>query len=753
MKQTVLSFLLAVMCLACWTPASAQREAFPGAEGYGRMTTGGRGGDVYHVTTLEDNDKSGSFRYAVNRSGKRTIVFDVSGTIYLKSALPLRNGNVTIAGQTAPGDGICIADYPFTINASNVIIRFVRFRLGNREVAHHEGDGLGGMDQSNIIIDHCSVSWSIDECLSVYGSTDFTVQWCIASHSLANSGHSKGAHGYGGNWGGRRASYHHNLIANHASRTPRLGPRPGTQTEEQMDYRNNVIYNYGSNGCYGGEGMNVNMVNNYYKPGLTSNSRKSRIAGIGIRTLSYCFDAGTTVANFNKVAGTSYTSSQMSISRVNGVNGYNAITVGGKQYQINMETNTIDYNGTPVTVAWNGWGPMLHKWGTLYVDGNYNPSDPAVSADNWTTGIYSQITPSSNDNMWSDQIKQDIKLDTPLDFVYTTTHSAQDAFERVLAYVGTSHKRDAYDQIVTDDVRSGKASFTSTGIIDNQNQVKYADGTTGWPVLNSTAAPADTDGDGMPDEWENANGLNPADPKDGAKKAKNGYTNLENYMNSLVAHIIEAQNAGGKMLTGNLEFSDPGVELPDFGDDGLEEFELSASTYTSSPDASTWAFENGFTISNDRTRPYAAGDEGTIRYNGTVNFNINIPDNLFVKKAVITGYSYYSTSDCYFEDFNGQAREDLFFPRKENNTNQMKSYIVDFPTPVMGKIPFRLNGAMGCLSLSLYGGDPAGIDDVVVPDAANSGDTRVFNLMGIEMDPANLAPGIYVRAGQKFIVK
>ena len=236
--------------------------AFPGAEGFGRYTTGGRGGTVYHVTTLEDTGEEGSFRWACNQKGPRTIIFDVSGTIYLTSPLRLSNGDVTIAGQTSPGGGICIADYPFSIGADNVIIRYMRFRCGNRHVDEHEGDGLGGMDLNDVIIDHCSVSWSVDECLSVYGSRNLTVQWCIAAQSMVNAGHSKGSHGYGGNWGGSGASYHHNLIIHHTSRTPRLGPRPSTQTDERMDMRNNVIYNWGGNRCYGGEGMNVNIVNN-----------------------------------------------------------------------------------------------------------------------------------------------------------------------------------------------------------------------------------------------------------------------------------------------------------------------------------------------------------------------------------------------------------------------------------------------------------------------------------------------------------
>lgn len=281
--------------------------ACPGAEGFGRYTTGGRGGAVYHVTTLEDNDEPGSFRYACGRKGARTIVFDVSGTIFLKSHLRVTNGDLTIAGQSAPGDGVCIADFPFLIQADNVIVRFMRFRLGDRQAAYHEGDGLGGSGHSNVMVDHCSVSWSIDECISVYGMRDFTVQWCIASHSLHNSRHSKGAHGYGGNWGGSGASYHHNLIANHTSRTPRLGPSPHTQTDERMDLRNNVIYNHGSNGCYGGEGMRVNIVNNYYKPGKTVNIMPERIAGPGIRTVEYCLDKVRTANNYNKVAGTVFT--------------------------------------------------------------------------------------------------------------------------------------------------------------------------------------------------------------------------------------------------------------------------------------------------------------------------------------------------------------------------------------------------------------------------------------------------------------
>lgn len=751
MKKTVLASLLMLVSMLLPVSISAQREAFPGAEGYGRITTGGRGGDVYHVTTLEDNDQPGSFRHACNQKGKRTIVFDVSGTIYLKSGLSLRNGDVTIAGQTAPGDGVCIADYPFQISCSNVIIRFMRFRLGNRQVAYHEGDGLGGMDQSRIIVDHCSVSWSIDECLSVYGSTDITVQWCIASHSLRDSGHSKGSHGYGGNWGGRRASYHHNLVANHTSRTPRLGPRPGTQTEEQMDFRNNVMYNYGSNGCYGGEGMNVNMVNNYYKPGLTSNSRKSRITGLGIRTLSYCFDQSTTVANYNRALGTNYSSA--SVTRINGANpdGYNRLSIGGRNYVIDMATSTIDHDGTKITVAWNGWYPMLHKWGTLYVNGNVNPQDPNVTADNWTTGIYSQINASSNDNMWNDQIKQDIKLDTPLEFLYTTTHSALDAYDKVLTYSGASLARDEYDRIITADVRSGKGSFSSTGIIDNQDQCVYADGSKGWPKLNQTAPKTDTDGDGIPDEWESANGLNPADAADGKKQTSNGFTNLENYINSLVADIMEAGNAGGKLLTGNLEDTDEGVTLPEWEDTGAEDYMLAASSYVSSPSRDVWDFGGGYTITNDKNRGYGADKEDGIRlYNSTV-YTVNLPAGRKAIGAAFHGYSNYATSDAWFGTIAGQDGSAYVFPAKDGQTAVYKDHDVTFDTPAEGQFSFSVEGTTMYTTITVHtvAGD-SGIDDIITD--TKPADNRIFNLMGVEMKRP-LAPGIYIQNGRKFIVK
>lgn len=514
MKTKLTLAAVAAAFLLPWQGASAQTQlpAFPGAEGFGMYTLGARNASniqVRHVTNLQDNAAGepvveGSLRWACQSN--TIVVFDVSGTIFLKQELPLKNrSNLTILGQTAPGDGICVADYPVTLG-NQQIVRFMRFRLGNRNVAHHEGDGLGSMDKNNIIVDHCSVSWSIDECISVYGGRNITVQWTIGAQSLVNAGHSKGAHGYGGNWGGSGCTYHHNLLAHHTSRVPRLGPRPGTQMDERLDLRNNVFYNWAGEGCYGGEGMNVNIVNNYYKVGpatLTRNTaRQQRIASVGIRTSSY----------------------------------------------------TKHDTSKP-----NNWDKMWHVWGDFYVRGNVNSKYDEVTKDNWTYGMYNQITNSKVDNTFTQATKDTMRINTPINYLPVTTETAYDAYEKVLNYAGASLHRDALDSLVVADTRNGKATYTGSGLasgfINTQNDLKPAgaDSTwSPWPALAQAAAPTDTDGDGMPDAWETANGTDP-NVDDASVIAANGYTNIENYANSLVSDIMTAENEGGTLLQGQQE--------------------------------------------------------------------------------------------------------------------------------------------------------------------------------------------------------
>lgn len=258
-------------------------------EGGGAAVTGGDGATIYRVSRLDDaldpntgRPMAGTLRYAVSQTGARRVLFTTSGTIHLNSELRIKTGSITIDGQSAPGDGICIADYPLVINASNVIVRFLRVRLG--DVSNTETDALSVNNSKDVVLDHLSCSWSVDECVSCYGNENFTMQYCIISESLKNSIHGKGSHGYGGIWGGKNASFHHNLLAHHDSRNPRFDhDYVDARFAGPIDYVNNVVYNWGGNSTYGGEGTDkgaggrhINMVNNYYKYGPAT-GKKTRL--------------------------------------------------------------------------------------------------------------------------------------------------------------------------------------------------------------------------------------------------------------------------------------------------------------------------------------------------------------------------------------------------------------------------------------------------------------------------------------------
>lgn len=412
---------------------NAQPIAFPGAEGYGKYATGGRGGRVITVNNLNDSGP-GSLREAVEQRGRRVVVFAVDGTIELKSHLRINNDSITIAGQSAPGDGICLKDYPLIVNASNVIVRYLRVRVGDRH--HLDSDGLGGgrYGQKNVILDHLSVSWSIDECLSIYKTENLTVQWCLVSHSLNKSVHTKGSHGFGGIWGGYKATFHHNLLANHASRNPRFSSVDGTK---MVDHRNNVIYNWGFKSAYGGGHYGeINMVNNYYKPGPAS---------------------------------------------------------------LHHRLLDIAEDGT----------------GKYYVAGNVMEGDEAVTADNWSAIGGKDLRAARVTAAFA---YEPIQEDTPLE-----------AYRRVLKKVGCSLRRDSYDLHVLKQVRKGQGHDGVNGIINSQSEVG------GWPRLRNGKVLKDTDGDGIPDQWERRHGLNPQDASDAsAYTLSKDYTNVEMYLNSLV---------------------------------------------------------------------------------------------------------------------------------------------------------------------------------------------------------------------------
>lgn len=460
--------------------------AFPGAEGGGMYTTGGRGGRIIHVTNLNDSG-TGSLRAAVEASGPRIVVFDVAGIIELSSKLRIRNGDLTIAGQTAPGDGICIKNYATVVEADNVIIRFVRFRLGDQGANADDGeDAIWGRRQKDIIIDHCSMSWSIDECASFYGNSNFTMQWCILTESLRHSVHGKGSHGYGGIWGGENASFHHNLLANHDSRNPRFDhpeiyENPSDPDRRgNVDYRNNAVYNWGSNSTYGGEGGHFNMVGNYYRQGPASRDRAYFIDANGIYTSN----------------GTDY--------------GYPYLYMDGNHY--------VQY---PDMTA--GDGVYWHDHGT-----NIPPD---------ASRLLSSLLPISGPDGQT---------------VYTTTHSAQDAFALICETGGASLVRDEVDDRACLDAQSGTALYPDGGNGSEGGIVDTPSAVGGWPEYsadteNEANDKTDTDGDGIPDWFEEKFGLDTEsdDSKAMTVDVKGRYTNIEMYLHYLVRDIVASQAGNG----------------------------------------------------------------------------------------------------------------------------------------------------------------------------------------------------------------
>lgn len=447
MRQLASISLFIILVISCWAGQCSKEDkilAFPGAEGAGKFTTGGRGGFVYTVTNLND-DGNGSLRDGVQKHGARTIVFNVSGNIELKTQLAINNGDLTIAGQTAPGKGICITGEGVRINADNVIIRYLRVRPG--DVAHEELDAMTCKRHKNVIIDHCSLSWATDEVCSLYDNENLTLQWTIISESLNNSVHHKGAHGYGGIWGGMKATFHHNLLAHHKSRNPRLqGSRYHKMPEkEKVEFVNNVVYNWKSMCMYAGEEGNYSIIANYFKPGPATGDKASK-----------------------------------------------AILEPYQPY--------ANYNFSDNIIA----------------------KDPELTSDN-IKAIY---------KMPEDSIKKYVVRKRLFDSGIKI-EDADEAFAKVLNKAGANLYRDKVDQRVIKSVREGLGEGEHKGIIDTQVEVG------GWPEIESITGPKDSDKDGMPDEWEKENGLNPEDKTDGPMYSLNNiYTNLEIYLNSLLKQVL-----------------------------------------------------------------------------------------------------------------------------------------------------------------------------------------------------------------------
>ena len=513
LKKCFLTLTVALTTVVSGAQTGA--PAFPGAEGHGRYVTGGREGTVYHVTNLK-NSGAGSFRDAVSKAN-RIVVFDVAGVIALTGDLTIKD-NITILGQTAPSPGITIRYYTIRPGANN-IIRFIRFRRGEEKDVNEGADATWQRNKTGIILDHCSFSWSIDEVASYYDNNNFTMQWCTIAESLVNAGHGKGAHGYGGIWGGKLASFHHNLIAHVANRSPRFnGARydwtgytsnklydqyqwENAVQSENVDFRNCVVYNC-SNGCYGGPGGGyVNMVNNYYKTGPAGTTNRVTTVSIANSTSASGYEKYWDMTSRYYING----------NRVNNNENHDWTNV-------NFDSGVVTHNGARYTKDPN------HYYGEDLEYTNINGVDCLP-----------------------------IKLDSPhAPIGEITTHVAATAFDKVTALSGASLYVDEVDARYFEEARTGTATYTGSvtkkkGLID---KVADANGYTeaNFPT-GSRAADYDTDDDGIPDAWEIANGLNPNDKSDNMQKTidkKGWYTNLEVYANSLVEDIMKAGNADGE---------------------------------------------------------------------------------------------------------------------------------------------------------------------------------------------------------------
>jgi hypothetical protein len=470
--------------------------AFPGAEGFGKYTSGGRGGKVVYVTTLADDangETEGSLRWAMKQypDDPLTVCFAVTGEIRLVKDLRINRKNYTIAGQTAPGVGIVITHNKVNCGGSeNFIIRNIRFRVGsyNTDSVFITQNAFGAENCSHYIIDHCEFGWSSEENMNTYDSHFITVQYCIVHEGLNKSDHPKGARGYGCQWGGSPATYHHNLLVNNNKRSCRFNGAQSNDYVVYLDYINNVQYNYegGSNGCYGGEntakidsfnGLNsaheCNFINNYYQPGPNTTNTKLFVSVEKARSGATSWGPSKWYFAGNVYDGVSTATSD----------NWSAVNVKG----YTKEESRVDTLIHPKTPWW--------RWTTDSIYGRYEFDMYAYAAEQYET--------------------------------------AANAYETVLDTAGC-FPRDHVGKRLVADTKAGTYTYTGSrtgkkGIIDIETDAE------GFYDYKLYAAHIDTDQDGMPDEWEIAHGCNPNIP-DNNLRHENGYTMLEMYLDYAITH-------------------------------------------------------------------------------------------------------------------------------------------------------------------------------------------------------------------------
>ena len=720
MRKIVFTLFALMSCVI----ASAQfssAPAFPGAEGYGRYATGGRGGTVYHVTSLDDdaaNPAEGTLRYYITKkSGPRIIVFDVAGTIELQAQLKIAKGDLTILGQTAPGNGICLKNYPLCINADNVIVRFIRCRLG--DLADDDAMSASHHDDAvcrNIIIDHCSLSWCTDEVGSFYGNENFTLQWCILSESLKANAAKGTSHGYGGIWGGKKASFHHNLLAHNDSRMPRFDHGYVSTLAGPVDYVNNVVYNWGGNSTYGGENKEgceskkINMINNYYKPGAaTKSSATTRF--------------------------------------------------------LNPTTACDNCVGTDVPA-------------TFYISGNYMYGSAEATATNVSSSTIKMDTssPISYDNWKNNYVVSAPFKTTDAEFQYNTINmqTPETAFEKVVATAGASLSRDAVDTRVAQETKDGTWSCSGSNGSTN-GLIDAASDAGGWPVLTGTPK-QDTDRDGMPDEWEIANGLNPEVNDAGRYNldSRRYYTNIEVYAHSLVEDIVKAEQQGA--VQGFEEY------YPDMQNGETEDRQIYYVTKGEAPSEtadghSCYNFADyASVIMSGRLatdKKYAAGT--SITYNGKKDayYAIKVsngaenkfvaPSGKYVSSVKIISYinNATGTRTTYWREVGGHkfATEETdaegkvtYTPTADAQIHASRSGsepdVCTFNIGGKSEFTFTNIGEQVAFILDVTYGQAAGITSVNADRPASAGAT--YNIMGQRVDKG--AKGIKIVNGKKIVM-